>query len=211
MARQLEPKLRSWYWFKLDANAIALATFKAVITVGMLNPTQALVQVASVSDNFRELTGNNDGMRVELAQMTVNGKAEFEAWCMAEVQSKVAFVEKETGIKSPILPTEHCMTLFRHAKSNGYAITEPSKFLPGDIIIWEHGTSDSGHTGVLIKWIIPGKVMLVSEGNTTAGLGPNGKIVREGGGGYIVERAVGTIGDMNLRGAARPFANYKAA
>lgn len=210
MARILEPKLRSWYWFKLDANPVAYATFRHAISVAGLNPSVALATVSSVSDNFRELTGNNDGLRVELAQMTVDGKAQKEAYCMGEVQSKVAMVEEETGVKSEILATEHCMTLFRHAVKNGYAITNPANFQPGDIIIWNKDGGDSGHTGVFIKWIVFGKVMLVAEGNTTAGQGPGGAIVREGGGGYIVQRNVGKIGNMNLMGAARPFKNYKA-
>lgn len=211
MAREIEPKLRSWYWFRLDRDAIAIAVFRAAIAAATLNPSTALVAVSSVSDDFRELTGNNDGLRVELAQMTVDGKAQNEAYCMSECQSKVAMVEKETGIKSKILATEHCMTLYRHAEKNGYLIKDPSKFLPGDLILWEHGTTDMGHCGIFIKWIVFGKIMLVAEGNTTAGLGPNGQIVREGGGGYIVQRAVGKIGDMNLRGAARPFPEYKSA
>jgi len=213
--RIIEPRLRSWYWFKLDADAVAYNSARAAINqatptgiaqrIKLIAATTLLVIVASVSDNFREKTGNNDGMRVALAQMTVNGKDEFEAWCMAEVQSKIAFVEAELGVKSPFLATEHCMTLMRHAIKNKYAVLNYQDFQPGDTIIWEHGETDSGHTGIFIKWIVFGKIMLVSEGNTTAGLGPNGTIVREGGGGYIVQRAVGKIGDMNLRGAARPF------
>lgn len=211
MARIIEPKLRSWYWFRLDQDAVAYNTFKSVVLGGSakINPTIALAVVSSVADGFREKTGNNDGLRVELAQQTVDGRAENEAYCMGEVQSRVAFVEIETGIKSKILPTEHCMTLYRDAKSNGYLVTDPSKFQPGDIILWKKGDTDSGHTGIFVKWIVYGKVMLVSEGNTTAGTGPNGAIVREGGGGYIVQRAVGQIGNMKLMGAARPFANYK--
>jgi hypothetical protein len=85
--------------------------------------------------------------------------------------------------------------------------------LPGAIAIWRHGSSTSGHTGMVIG--ADNRIMQLVEGNTTSGKA-GGAIVREGHGCYFTERAmqgfpnIKTSASMKLQGFLIPFEKAKA-
>lgn len=141
-----------------------------------------------------EKGGNNSGADVESIQDTV-GRAEKEAWCMGTVQTAVAFVEVVTGLGSRFPVTEHCMTALANSVVK---YMNPKR---GLVCIWQHGTSQAGHTGVVCDVTPPNDFMCI-EGNT----GPGGGVVREGDGVYKKARSIHKVGDMSVRGFLEPFA-----
>lgn len=157
-------------------------------------------EAAKVCVGIRERTGNNDGPMVELIQKTVDNNASGEAWCMAFIQTCLAYAEMKTAKVSPIVASEHCMTVWAQSPKEQRVIWNP---LPGAIVIWRHGDSTSGHTGVVLG--ADEKMFHAVEGNTTSGNDPKGKIVREGGGVYYTTRSRDGDGDMNVVGYLKPF------
>jgi hypothetical protein len=122
--------------------------------------------------------GTNDGPEVDEYQKAVDGREGHEAWCMAFVQWCVKQTEEKLGLHlAGFKRTEHCLTLWAHAKKNGYAVQQPE---PGDIMIMQHGATTQGHTGIVVV-ANPDNVRAI-EGNT----GPGGG--REGDGVYYKTR-----------------------
>lgn len=154
---------------------------------------QALVGV-------HEVGGNNRGPIVELIQKTVDGVAGGEAWCMAMAQSCIAFAEVTTGIKSPIVSSEGCLYTFNKTPIEQRVRKIP---LPGAIVIWQHGNTAQGHTGIVTA--SDGEIVETVEGNTDSGIGDNGSIVRDGGGVYRNRRPFLGVGNMHLVGFLKPF------
>lgn len=138
-------------------------------------------------------SGNNQGTFVELVQKTVDNSASKEPWCMALVQTGLAYVERKLGVKSPIVSTEHCLTAWRETVKTQRVKLQP---LAGAIIIWQHGTSEQGHTGIMTEY--KGKKMTTVEGNT-------GQLFREGDGVYEKERSTTKDGSMKVVGFLKPF------
>ncbi|MFN8738713.1 MAG: CHAP domain-containing protein [Pirellula sp.] len=157
------------------------------------------IYAAEVCVGIREKSGNNDGPMVELLQETI-GSASNEAWCLSFVQTCLAYVEFKTGIKSPIFASEHCLTTWEKTDKKQRVKIRP---LPGAIIIWQHGKSSNGHTGVLTEWNV--SEFLAIEGNTTSGLRPDGSIERDGGGVYATKRNSKANGEMKVVGFLKPF------
>lgn len=149
---------------------------------------------------IREVGGNNKGPLVQEIQKTSNGSANSEAWCMAFVQTMIAYVERKLGVKSPIYNSEHCMTTWRNTPKAQRVKLVP---LPGAIIIWKKGTSDSGHTGLVMEFA--GKTFEAVEGNTESGV-IGGKVERDGGGVYRTQRNSKGTGSMKVVGYLKPFA-----
>ena len=143
--------------------------------------------------------GNNKGPMVSLIQKTVDGQATSEAWCMAFVETCLAYVEKKLGVVSPIYSSEHCLTVWAKTPKAQRVKLIP---LPGAIIIWQHGTTESGHTGLVSEY--RGKTMEAIEGNTEAGI-VGGKVESDGGGVYITERNTTGTGKMKVVGYLKPF------
>lgn len=141
----------------------------------------------------KESGGENKGMFVELLQKTVDDRSNQEPWCASFIQSMLAYVEKKLGVVSPVFNSEHCMTIWRKT-----AASQRVKKIPaaGAIIIWQHGSSEAGHTGIMTEWL--GKKMETVEGNT-------GKAFREGDGVYMKERSVTKDGSMKVVGFLKPF------
>jgi hypothetical protein len=134
-------------------------------------------------------------------QSTV-GSPEHQSWCMDQQQACIAFAEVMTGLKSLIPASESCLETL-HGSPDSCKI-QLASLLPGDIWIWEHGTSGMGHTGNFTDWISEQSARLI-EGNTTSGQVLGGPIEREGGGTYETERSINPIGDMHLKGFLRAF------
>lgn len=192
--RDIEPKMVEFLDGKLSGNGLAqhakeIGDARLVFTLAM----EACVGI-------REVGGNNSGPMVELIQETV-GRHSREAWCMALVQTCLSYAEKQTGKKSPIIATEHCLTAWETTPHEQRVKHIPAR---GAIIIWRHGDSTNGHTGIVLDYHNqPGK-MLTVEGNTEKGI-VGGHIERDGGGVYLVERdAIGSY-DMRIMGYLKPF------
>lgn len=193
MPRELEPKLRAEFERRLAGNGLFASA------VERRDPRLIFRLALESLVGVREKGGNNRGPIVELLQQTI-GSADGEAWCMALVQSGLAFAEILTGLTSPIFASEHCLTVWNETPK-----AQRVKIIPGigAICIWRHGNTTAGHTGVTISPVERNEVELV-EGNTEAGL-IGGKIEREGGGIYHTQRSIIRNGNMRVVGYLRPF------
>lgn len=191
--RSLNPKLISFFLGRLE-NLPAYQT-----AVKARDARAILFLAAQCSEGVREKGGNNKGYEVELFQDTLGGVSS-EAWCMSFVQSCIAFAEYVTGIKSPVAGSEHCMTVWNKTPVAQRVNSIPLK---GAIVIWRHGTSTSGHTGVVES--CDGKTFTAYEGNTEGGFSQSGAVVRDGGGCYHTKRDFKATGSMKVVGFIKPF------
>jgi uncharacterized protein (TIGR02594 family) len=160
------------------------------------NPNLKLVEEATKWIGVHEAGGNNHGKEVEMFQKAVDGVAGGEPWCMAFVQFCVMQVEKTLDIKSNIFHSEHCLTTWRNSPASMRLIGP----VPGCIVIWQHGTSENGHTGFVTSINVLGK-MLTIEGNTDNDTGVN----REGNGVFARTRSIDADGDMKIVGFLKVF------
>ncbi|MFM6929950.1 MAG: hypothetical protein ACKOX6_15880 [Bdellovibrio sp.] len=203
--RSLRPEMIKFFDDKLKNNGLAQHA------IDTKDARLLFTEAAKVCVGIREKTGNNDGPMVELIQKTVDGVASRESWCMAFVQTCLAYAELKTGLTSPIFCSEHCMTTFRKTSKNQRVKYNP---LPGAIVIWQHydldektGTitpTDQGHTGIVLG--ADELIFTAVEGNTTSGSnGANGPVVREGGGVYYTTRNRIKNGTMIVEGFLKPF------
>ncbi len=191
--RKIEPKMVAYLDAKLASNGLAQ------LAIQEKDARTLFVCAAEACVGIKEKTGNNDGTYVELIQETIGGH-DREPYCMAAVQTWLAYAELKCEAISPIYPSEHCMTCWRETDGAQRVKKSPLK---GAIIIWKHDGGDHGHTGIVHEpyqsW------MFAIEANTTGGIDPGGEIVREGQGIYRTKRAKGKVGSMNLMGYLRPF------
>ena len=149
---------------------------------------------------IREIGSNNGGPLVELMQQTI-GSADHEPWCMSAVQTWLAYAERVTGVKSPIIAGEHCLTVWSDSPKEQRVRTVPG---PGAIIIWRHGNTSSGHTGVTCEQPSVSRIFSAVEANTESG-NSGGKIERDGGGVYYTKRSLDGAGSMHIVGFLKPF------
>jgi hypothetical protein len=159
------------------------------------------VYAAEACVGIREEGGNNRGPMVKLIQETLGG-ADNEAWCMSFVQTCIAYAEHKTGINSPLYPSEHCLTVWAKTPKTSRVKIFPAR---GAVIIWQHGTSQSGHTGLFISAPEGQKIMRTVEGNSESGLDSKGNVERDGGGVYIGSRSMVKNGSMKVVGFLKPF------
>lgn len=157
-----------------------------------------LVCAAQACVGIREEGGNNRGEFVELIQETIGG-AVSEPWCMSLVQTLIAYVENRFKIVSPVFATEHVQTCWNKTDQEQRIRFYP---LPGAVIIWRKGKTNSGHTGIVFA--TDGDEMWTLEGNTEKGV-VDGHVVRDGGGVYLVKRNIKGTGSMLVRGFLKPF------
>jgi len=190
--RKIEKKMYNWIDAKLKDNGVAQ---HAIVN---RDARLLLVCAAQACVGVREEGGNNRGEIVELIQETI-GSAAAEPWCMSLVQTLIAYVENRFHIVSPVFATEHVQTCWNKTDQDQRIRFYP---LPGAIIIWRKGSSSSGHTGIV--YATDGDVMWALEGNTEKGL-EDGKVVRDGGGVYLVKRNIRGTGNMMVRGFLKPF------
>lgn len=135
--------------------------------------------------------GYNKGEFVELCQKTVDNYAKGESWCMAFVESMIAYVETKLGITSPISSSENCLVVWENTPDVQIVQNYP---LRGAIVIWRHinkstkkknpsglGKRDykykgSGHTGFVVEYnsLPTAKKMTTIEGNTNDSGSSNG-------------------------------------
>lgn len=166
------------------------------VTPPVIIPGEKLIDIAKKYIGVRERGGENRGSEVEMFQKAVDGKAHGEAWCMSFVQYCVKTTEKETGSKSKIFRSEGVLATWNNSPKE-LRLDKPE---PGSIVIWRHGTSSQGHTGIVEKVNRDGSFVTI-EGNTGDGQG----IVREGDGVYRRTRSMNNAGKMKIVGFLKPF------
>lgn len=193
--REIHPDMEAFIDMKL-------ATFGAAQDAIKKKDARALMQYAALACvGIKESGGANRGKYVRLMTDTV-GEPGAIPWCAAAVQTWIAYAEKKTGIKSPVYASEHVLTTWNETPKIQRVRIYP---LPGAVIIWRHGKSTAGHTGIFLEGNKKTNEMYCIEGNTGGGLDAHDEVVREGDAIYRTKRKIGAIGNMNLVGFLRPF------
>lgn len=154
---------------------------------------------------FTERGGDNKGQVVEAFQMVVDGTAEGEPWCMAFVQYCMKQVDsameemfRRKLPTSGLEKSEHCLTTWHKSPI-------PNKFrspLAGRVVIWRHGISTSGHTGIVVQVEKNTGYIWTVEGNTGDS---NSSVQREGDGIYLKRRSTKGTGNMKIVGYLQPW------
>ncbi len=155
-----------------------------------------LIYAAEACVGIKEEGGNNRGLYIVELQKTTDGSAEQEPYCMAAVQTWIAYVEKKLGITSHLFASEHCMTTWRKVSASKKVKSIPA---PGAIIIWKNGNTDAGHTGLVLDYQGENKKMETLEANTGSGN------MRDGDGIYIKQRSKVKEGKLVVQGYIIPF------
>jgi len=162
-----------------------------------------LLSLALVQIKIREVGGNNRGFWVGMLQSVIGsivynltGKTggNGEAWCMSTMQVIIAFIEDYLKVESDIISSEHCMTTIREARKISGLTTMTAEV--GTIIIWRHGTTESGHTGSIMA---VGSKLSTVEGNT------GDSSMRDGDGLFERTRSPKGEGDMTIQGYIRLY------
>lgn len=192
--RQIEPKMIAFIDKKLAGNGAA------ALAIAQKDARSVFVYAAEACVGIREEGGNNKGPLVELIQETLGG-ADREAWCMAFMQTCLAYAEVKTGVKSPVHASEHCLTVWKQSPEAQRVKKFPAR---GAIIIWQHGSTSNGHTGVFLEAQDDGGMRAI-EGNAERGLAADGSVEREGGGVYLTSRSMKANGTMKVVGWLKPF------
>lgn len=187
MKRQLNPELLK----SMEASVKGDADFELAITNNMWRPV--MTRAAAPWCDVKEASNNNDGIFVGLTGLTVDGKHKGEAYCLAWVQTVLAFVEYKLGIESQLKATEGCLDLWN---STPPAMKTTRYPLPGYIAIWQHGDSPAGHAGLVMK--VSEYYFKCLEANS---FGPDG--ITQGI--YMHERLFNDGGSMRLLGFISPF------
>lgn len=196
--RKIEPKMVSFLDAKLAGNGSAQDAIKNQ------EARNVFIYAMEACVGIREVGGNNEGPLVDLIQETIGGEG-VEPWCMALVQTCIAYAELKTGVVSPVydgdMGGEHCLTVWNKTPE-----TQRVKYFPGRgaIIIWRHGKTTSGHTGMFVEGKLSDDTFKAVEGNTESGVA-NGKVERDGGGVYRTIRKFSGNGDMKILGYLKPF------
>lgn len=190
--RKIEPEMFQFFEDKLKSHGAAQ------IAIAEKNARNLFIYAAEVCVGIREHGGNNQGRMVRLIQETV-GRAEGEAWCMSFVMTCLAYVEQKLGVISPVVPSEHCMTVWNQTPKTMRVKTSPKA---GAIVIWRRGEGPAGHTGILTEW--KRTTFEAVEGNTESG-NAGGVVERDGGGVYQTERNRSGTGSMKVIGFLKPF------
>ena len=155
--------------------------------------------------SFTESGGNNRGQVVEAFQKAVDGKAQGEPWCMSFVQYCLKHVDsameevlnKKTG-HHVVEKSEHCLTCwFKSPREAQHKILKP-----GRIVIWRHGSTTNGHTGIVVQIEDDGQHVWTVEGNTGDS---DSTVQRQGDGVYLKRRSIKGQGKMKVVGYLQPW------
>ena len=195
--KKIEPKMVEFLDGKLAGNGLAQ------LAIANKDARTLFRLAAQACVGIREEGGNNEGPLVELIQETIGGHSK-EAWCMAFVQTCLAYAELKTGITSPVYVSEGCAQVW-----SGTDKKQRVKLIPaaGAIVIWgkydKKGKYLGGHTGIVDH--VDGQYFYPFEGNTTSGITGKEEVVRDGGGVYYTKRRFAGQGNMKVRGFIKPF------
>lgn len=191
--RNLHPEMLRWLDLKLALNGMAQKAIKE-------KDARTLFRlVAESCVGIQEATGRNDGRMVVLIQETIGG-ASGEPWCMAFVQTCLAYAELKTGVKSPIAHSEHCLTTW-----NSTPKKQRVKILPlsGAVAIWNDTGKTSGHTEIVLS--CDGEKFEAIGGNTSGTKKPGQTVNREGNGCFYTVRSMKSTKSRKLLGFLKPF------
>lgn len=142
-----------------------------------------------------EKGGNNQGPMVELLQKTI-GSADREPWCMSFIQTCLAYAEVKTGVKSPVIASEHCRSVWAETPKKQRVKSQPLKYA---IVIWGLEGSSSGHTGVMVEHVAHSQYFRSIEGNT------GDSSDRDGDGVFYKRRDWIRTGNLVKLGFLKPF------
>lgn len=164
----------------------------------MLSVDHLVIYEAKRWLNVVERGGNNRGEIVQMFQRAADNRAHGEPWCAAFIQYVVKHVlglllDQGYQVVQALPITEHCMTMWRMAPM-GYKSAEPHL---GDVVVWQKGTSTSGHCGVVVG--IGTHYIYTIEGNTGSG------DQRDGDGVYFKKRPRGGFGKFKEVGFIQPI------
>lgn len=191
--RSIEPQMVQFIDAKLKGNGLAKNAIEA-------KDARTLFRLASEACvGIQEATGRNDGKMVKLIQETVGGAA-GEPWCMALVQTCLAYAEIKTGLTSPIPASEHCLTVWEKTPKRLRVKALP---LSGAIAIWNDTGKTSGHTEIVLS--CDGKTFQAVGGNTSGAKSPGEAVNREGNGCYYTVRSMKSTAKRKLLGFLKPF------
>jgi hypothetical protein len=194
MDRNIHPLAEEFINLKLVDNSHAAQAYRDK------DPRALFIEVCKTFWGVREETGNNDGVLIEAIQKTIGGSYN-EPWCMALMQTCLAYVEKNLKVISPVESSEHCGQVWAKTNKRSRVRKYPA---PGAIAIWNYQGTDKGHCGCVID-TQSSDFFITIEGNTEGGIDPEGKIIREGGGVYFSHRSFDPKGSMKLLGFLKPF------
>jgi len=198
MPRKIHPDAIKLLDKLLESNALAQDC------IAKKRARQLFVETAKACVGIKEVSKNN-GVEVELFQKTV-GLSAGDAWCMAFMQTCLAYVESKTNIKSPLHAAGGCINVWQKSP-----VEQRVKLLPlaGAIAIWQHLNDPThGHTGMVLD--CDGVSFHAIEGNTSDGFEDiNGEVGQIGDGVGFTHRRYDLFnpqkGDMQLRGCLKPF------
>lgn len=198
--RKIEQKMIDYIDKKLAENGLAQEH------IANKNMRGLMVEAAKACVGIREATGKNDGPMVELIQETVGGHSR-EFWCMSFVQTIIAYAEVKTGIKSKVPAGEYCTTIFKQVKKDNPELLVKFNPLAGAIIIWQHGDTSAGHTGIVLD--CDEDIFFAVEGNASGFLkleqAQSGSVNRNGNGVFYAKRNRKGDGDMKVIGFIKPI------
>ena len=192
--RVVEPKLLAAVYDSLQRRGTELSE---------LTPEALLVELCQILDSWHivEDAGNNASTSglVELLQETIGGH-DGEAYCMSTQQSITGLAEALLQKRSNLPASEACVDTFKQAERAKVCVLPAmhAGILPGDIAIWQHLSTEKGHTGRVVA-VQPDGGFTSFEGNTSGGAGIN----RDGAGCYMKQRDRKTKGEMFLLGFIR--------
>lgn len=193
LRRDLHPEMLRWLDLKLALNGMAQRAIRE-------KDARTLFRlVAESCVGIQEATGRNDGRMVELIQETIGG-AVGEPWCAALVMTCLAYAEEKTGVKSPIIPTEHCQTMWNQTPKSQRVKILP---LPGAIAVWFDVNKTTGHTEIVLG--CDGKTIHCVGGNTSGTKKPGEPVNREGNGCFYTVRSMKDTAKRRLVGFLKPF------
>ncbi len=187
MKRKLDPEILR----AMEASVKGIADFELAVANKLWRP--AVTLAATPWEGVKELSNSNDGEYISLTGLTVDRKHTGEAYCLAWVQTILAFVEYKLGIESALKATEGCLDLWN---STPPAMKTTRYPLPGYIAIWQHGQTPAGHAGIVIS--VKDAYFKTIEANS---YGPDGKTQ----GIFYQERLFNDSSNMKLKGFISPF------
>src|SRR5262245_62067548 len=131
--REIDKRMVAYIDKRLSGNGLARTAMET-------SDARILFRLAAqVCVGIRQEGGDNRGPLVSLLQDTIDGP-DPTAWCMSFVQTCLAYAETKTKKISPIIASEHCLTVWEKSPVVQRVKINP---LPGAIAIWNYaGTSN---------------------------------------------------------------------
>lgn len=148
--------------------------------------------------------GNNAGQIVTMFQ-NWDGSPDHVSYCMAFVQFCLKNVDAQysavlgecTKDRHLLERSEHCLTVWNKSP----LACRSDKPVEGSVVVWQHGTSASGHTGIVTGLKMDSEFFTTIEANTSGGPG----VERNGDGVYSRTRSVKGDGKMKVLGFLNPW------